>query len=74
MKKRFAFIIALVASLLLATGCEQPAQCIHKDANDDLKCDLCGVDFEDGEETPEEPEKYEFKTPITDSIKLAEDY
>lgn len=74
MKKRFAFIIALVASLLLATGCEQPTQCNHKDANDDLKCDLCGVDFEDGEETPEEPEKYEFKTPITDSIKLEESY
>ena len=65
MKKRFAFIIALVAMLFVATGCGGNKKCEHVDKDDDLKCDLCGVDFEDGAETPVE---YEFNTPVTDRI------
>lgn len=71
MKKRFAFIIALVAAILVATSCEKPKKCEHRDANDDLKCDLCEAEFDDGAEKPLE---YEFKTPVTDRIKLEDSY
>ena len=75
MKKIIALFLALVVVLFTATSCRgETEECQHKDANDDLKCYLCGEDFDDGEEEPEEPVKYEFNTPVTDRVKLEEEY
>lgn len=65
MKKHIALFVALVLFLTCLTSCKK---CEHVDADDDLKCDLCGKDFDDGKET------YEFTTPVTDSLKLNESY
>ena len=70
MKKRFAFIIALVAVLFAVASCGGN-KCEHVDADDNLKCDLCGETYDDGKE---EPKPYEFKTPVTDSLKLTQSY
>lgn len=59
MKKRFLFIFVLLMFVGFLTACQEPT-CNHVDKDDDLKCDLCGVEFDDGEEKPEEPE-YEIK-------------
>ena len=72
MKKIFALFLALVAVLITVTSCGGGTKkCEHIDADDNLKCDLCDEAYDDGEDLPK---PYEFKTPITDSVKLTEEY
>ena len=40
------------AMTLVAHWEKLPAECPHADKNDDNKCDNCGADFEDGNDTP----------------------
>ena len=49
--KRFlaiAFALVLLFALASCNKCKN-----HVDANDDLKCDNCGADYDDGEEAPD---------------------
>ena len=71
MKKRFALIIAFVMLLALTTACNNSKQCQHVDADDNKLCDLCNEAYDDG---PNGPQEYEFLTPVTDRVKLEEDY
>ena len=58
MKKRFLIIFVLLMLLGFVTACNQPT-CQHVDADDDLKCDLCGEAYDDGEEKP--ADEYDIK-------------
>ena len=60
MKRLFAVLICAVVILALAS-CESlpshPAwRCHHRDANDNGRCDKCGIKYWDGRDIPDDPE------------------
>ena len=77
MKKRWlklALALALCLCIMLAlASCDvvtallgskdDPAHCLHRDADDNGKCDTCGVDFTDGDEgKPDDKPKDELES------------
>lgn len=60
MKKKVLFVFVLLMLVGFLAACTGPT-CKHVDKDDDLLCDLCGEEFDDGEE----PAKDEFEIKIT---------
>ena len=50
--KIIALLLVLVMCFSMLASCKKKCK-DHVDANDDLKCDKCGADFDDGKETEE---------------------
>ena len=52
MKKFLIILLALTLVMSLAS-CKKCKE--HIDADDDYRCDICGENFDDGDENPEPP-------------------
>ena len=58
MKKLLLCLFCLLIGFsLVACGAadEEPIACLHRDADDNAKCDVCGEAFEDGKDVTEKP-------------------
>ena len=66
--KILALLLVAVLCFGMLASCDFFNKCEHADKNDDLKCDKCGADFDDGkdvEDKPEAPKSYTYNNYLT---------